>query len=235
VIVRAEGDRLRLVTQPDHAHFAAAALALFRLASLAGHPRRGTLLRAVRLHDNGWRELDAAPPCDPRSGLPYDFMELPQPLRLEVWRRGTERYLESDPYVALLAGEHALALHRGREETAGWGDLLGRLAERRERLRARAGLSEKELAADYRWLDLADQLSLAACAGWDGARERHGCTFHLAGTRLLLTPFPLAGASTLRVPCRYLERRHFAGDAALGAALAAAPWRSFDVQLAPQG
>ena len=53
MIVFREGDRLRLVTQPDHAAFAADLLSLFRLPDLVDHPRRADLLRAVRLHDNG--------------------------------------------------------------------------------------------------------------------------------------------------------------------------------------
>src|SRR4030095_7348030 len=109
MIVRRDGDRLRLVTQPDHAAFAADLLSLFRLPALVDHSRRAALLRAVRLHDNGWRELDAPPPVDraaarpesagrelaapppvdPANGLPYTFIDLPRPLRLEVWERGT--------------------------------------------------------------------------------------------------------------------------------------------------
>ena len=237
-----EGDLLRLVTQPDHAQLAATALSLFRLPELVSHPRRDALLRAVRLHDNGWRELDAAPPVDPASGLPYGFIELPPPLRLEVWERGTARYAASDPYAALLATEHALALHADRAGAEGWRDLLPRLAERRAELLAACGLEEAELAADYRWLDLADALSLAACAGWSRRAERHG--FALApeppatdgdalAAQLRLAPFPLAGSTTLPVPCRLLPARRYGGDADLGAALAAAPWRSLAVRLAP--
>lgn len=232
MIVLLLDDRLRLVTQGDHAHLAGAALALFRLPALTTHPRREALLRAVRLHDNGWRELDAAPPVDPASGDPYDFIDLPRPLRLEVWARGSARHASADPYVALLATEHGLALHRGSEEE-GWRELLPRLQERRAELLDRCGLGEEELAADYRWLDLADQLSLAVCAGWSRPITRHGLTVRMAAGELVLTPFPLAGATTLRVACRLLPHRRWSGDAELGAALAAAPWESFAVRLRP--
>src|SRR5438270_6922849 len=99
MIVKGEGDRLRVVTQPDHAAFAAELLSLCRLPGLVDHPRRGALLRAVRLHDNGWHELDAAPPIDRSSGRPWSFVDLPPSLRLEVWTRGTARYVDEDPYV----------------------------------------------------------------------------------------------------------------------------------------
>lgn len=245
LLPRPDGDLLRLVTQPDHAHLAGEALSLFRLPELTGHPRREALLRAVRLHDNGWRELDAAPPVDPASGLPYGFIELPSVHRLEAWERGTARYAGSDPYAALLAVEHARVLHADRRDREGWRDLLPRLDERRAELLATCALGEEELAADYRWLELADTLSLAACAGWSRPAERHGFTVALEpaapdaadsatlAAEVRLAPFPLAGATTLAVPCRLLPARRYRGDADLGAALAAAPWRSLAVRVAP--
>jgi len=228
-----DGDRLRLVTQPDHAAFAADLLSLFRLPELADHPRRTDLLRAVRLHDNGWRELDAAPLVDPPSGLPHTFLDLPRPLRLEVWERGAARYLHSDPYTALLVTEHALTLFADQIETDGWRELLGRLADRRSELRERCGLAIQDLAADYRWLALADRLSLAVCNGWREPFERHGFAGELGEDGLALSPFPLAGATTFEVPCRFLDVRRYAGDGDLAVALAGARWTSFSIRVVP--
>ena len=235
MIVLDEGDRLRLVTQPDHAAFAADLLSLFRLPDLVDHPRRTALLRAVRLHDNGWRELDAAPPVEPASGLPHSFLDLPRPLRLGVWERGTARYLQSDPYSALLATEHALTLFAGEAETEGWSELLPRLAERRGELLARCGLDAAELAADYRFLDLADLLSLAVCNGWREPFARHGLTARWGDAGLALSPFPLAGATTFEVSCRWIEARRYAGDGELAVALAGARWTSFPIRVVPGG
>ena len=233
MIVCREGDRLRLVTQPDHAAFAADLLALFRLPELVDHRRRPALLRAVRLHDNGWRELDAAPPVDPASGLPHTFLDLPHPLRLEVWERGTLRYVPSDPYVALLATEHALTLFADQRDADGWRELLVRLAEQRSELVSRCGLTADELAADYRWLDLADRLSLAVCNGWREPCARHGFAGELAEDGLALSPFPLAGATTFEVPCRWIDARRYAGDGDLAVALAGARWTSFSLRVVP--
>ncbi len=233
MIVRRDGDRLRLVTQPDHAAFAADLIALFRLPELVDHPRRAALLRAVRLHDNGWRELDAAPPVDPASGLPHTFIDLPRPLRLEVWERGTARYVDSDPYTALLTTEHALTLFAGEAATDGWRELLARLADRRGELLARCGLGADDLAADYRFLDLADRLSLAVCNGWSEPFARHGFTARLGDEGLALSPFPLAGATTFEVQCRWVDTRRYAGDGELAVALAGARWTSFPLRVVP--
>ena len=233
MIVRREGRRLRLVTQSDHAAFAGDLLALFRLPEIAGHPRRADLLRAVRLHDNGWRELDASPPVDAASGLPHSFLDLPRPLRLEVWERGTARYVESDPYTALLTTEHALTVFAGEAGAEGWRELLPRLADRRRELLSHCGLDSRQLAADYRFLDLADRLSLAVCNGWSEPFARHGVAGRLEEEGLALSPFPLAGATTFEVACRWIEARRYAGDGELTVALASARWASFPQRVVP--
>jgi len=233
MIVLGERERLRLVTQPDHAAFGADLLSLFRLSELIAHPRRDDLLRAVRLHDNGWRELDAAPRVDPESGRPFTFLDLPAPLRLEIWDRGTARYAQTDPYVALLTTEHALTLYRANGGQTGWHELLSRLEKQRQELLPRCGLDPLELAGDYRFLDLADRLSLAVCNGWGQPVERHGLAGRLGEEGLALSPFPLAGATTFRIPCRGIPARRYAGDADLAGALAAARWESFPLRVLP--
>ena len=215
MIVARDGERLRLVTQPDHAAFAA------------------DLLRAVRLHDNGWRELDAAPTVDGTTGMPHTFLDLPRPLRLEVWERGTARYVDSDPYTALLATEHALTLFANQADEDGWRDLLPRLAERRAELLDRCGLDAAELAADYRFLDLADRLSLVVCNAWSEPFARHGLSGKLVEEGLALSPLPLAGATTFQVPCRWIEARRYGGDGDLAVTLAAARWGSFPLRVVP--
>jgi hypothetical protein len=222
MIVVREADRLRLVTQPDHAAFAADLLALWRLEELVEHPRRVALLRAIRRHDNGWRELDAAPPADPASGLPYTFLDLPRAQRLELWDRGSARYAETDPYTGLLTTHHALAL-LGPEP-------LPQLVDRRLELLTRCGLDEADLAADYRFLDLADRLSLAVCNAWAEPFARHGWRAAFGPEGLALSPFPLAGATTFEVPCRFIPARPYGGDADLAVTLATARWEAFAVR-----
>jgi hypothetical protein len=230
MIVVPDAGALRLITQPDHAHFAAELLSLFRLPELLEHPRRDELLRAVREHDNGWREADAAPRVDPASGVPYSFLDLPRRHRLEIWRRGCRRHIEQRPYVALLIIRHALALHSGAGDR-GDASFLDELLEQQEELLERCGLTREALAEDYRWLELADAGSLAVCGRLAEPFTRHGWRAEATGERLRLDPFPLAGATTFRVPCRYLADRRFGGDAELGAALAEARWQRLTVRV----
>jgi hypothetical protein len=241
MIVVPEGATHRLITQPDHAHLAAEILALWRRDGLPGSPRRDDLLFAAREHDNGWREADAAPRWNPEAGRPHDFMTLPRADRIEIWERATCRFATERPYAALLITRHARSLFGGRRGEEGWDGLLGFLADFERGLIEETGAAADELAADYRWLDLTDQISLLACARRREPVARHG--FRIAplssgeeGTAVVgLAPFPLAGATTFRVGCRRIPARSYRGDADLGGELAAARWEELTVRLVPAG
>ena len=241
----------RCVTQPDHASLSSEILSLWRSDGLPSHPRRTQLLVAVREHDNGWREADSAPRFDTSAGRPYDFSSLPAPARLQVWRRGLGRYRESDPYVAAMIAEHARYLHEGntksrqrddpgasvregpglREEE--WDEFLAGLETVRRDALAEAELDLEALLEDYRWLHLADLISLAACAGWRQNFSRWHLNGRWDGETLRLEPFPLAGATAFSVPCRHLERADFKSDAAMATALATCRWQRFSFRIAP--
>lgn len=222
-------DHLRLVvTQADHARFAADLLALMPAAAIARHPRRAALLRAVAAHDDGWWESDAAPRCDRTGGAPVDFRELPEHERLEIWRRGVERHAASAPYVAALIAVHAGRLLSTDDPSAERAAFLGELHERRRELAEACRMELETLARDGDWLLFADRVALVAATGDPafagggfGARcERLDGT----STTVALEPFPFAGALTLELSCRLLPAAAFASDAELAAALATARW-----------
>lgn len=231
---------LLLFCQTDHAHLSGELLALWRDPRLVEHPRREDLLFAVRRHDNGWQEADAAPILHPAGDRPHDFLSIPASLRREIWERGSTRFASERPYAALLITEHALHLlhlvHRSSRTEGSANhpdaDFLLRLAERRASLLEIVGLEEEELKRDYAWLRLADFLSLVVCNGWSERFARGVTSGQLAGEHVLrLEPFPYAGPTTFRVACRRLERRHFAGDAELAGALAESRWEEWTVSV----
>ena len=234
MIVYGEETSWLLVTQPDHAHFAGELLALWRGDGLPRHPRRNDILFAGREHDNGWREADAAPRWDGERARPHDFLSMPWPARVEIWERGTARFAESRPYAALLIVRHALNLHRSHPapERA---ELLDYLAELQEGLRGETGIENAEVAADYRFVDLADSISLTACNRWREPFEHAGLRGRFQDGTICLDPFPLAGATSFAVPCRRIPRRVYRGDADLGGELAAARWGEMSIRVAPWG
>jgi Protein of unknown function (DUF3891) len=239
MIVTQLGSDLRLVTQPDHARLAGEILSLWYRNALPTHPRREELLFAVREHDNGWWETDAAPRADPANGRPVAFPDLPDEERRTLWRRGTRRHAADRPWASLLIAEHGLRVHRDRRGDPAWEPFLAELEELRPELLSAAEATVESggeaLEADYGWLELADALSLAACGPAGGVVERPGLEASWDGERLVLEPFPLAGATTFRVACRTIPDRFFRGDADLGGELAAARWTELAVRVVPGG
>ncbi|HEY7214370.1 MAG TPA: DUF3891 family protein [Thermoanaerobaculia bacterium] len=235
MIALPEGAALRVITQPDHAHFSGELLSLWRGDGLPSHPRRDDLVFAAREHDNGWREADAAPRWDAGRGRPHDFISLPREERIEIWERGTSRYAAARPYAALLITRHALNLFQDRRDEAGWASFVTFLTDLEQSLREETGTPRQELETDYRFLDLADQISLGTCNGWRGPIERYGWRIAFAEATVHLQPFPFAGATTFRVPCRRIPQRPYRGDADLGGELAAARWGELDLRVAPFG
>jgi len=233
MIVVPEGPQLRLITQPDHAHFSGELLSLWRTEGLPSHPRRDDLLFAAREHDNGWREADAAPRWDAERGRPHDFLTLPRENRIEIWERGTCRFAGERPYAALLITRHALNLFQNRRTDEEWASFAAFLADLERNLLEETAVPREELEADYRLIDLTDQISLAACNGWREPVERHGVRIEPRDSAVQLAPFPLAGTTSFRIPCRRIPSRAYRGDADLGGELAAARWQELRVRVAP--
>jgi hypothetical protein len=234
MIVVEEPRSLLVVTQTDHAHLAGELLSLWILDELPGHPRREALLLATREHDNGWREADAAPRLDRMHQRPHDFRSFPLNDHFEVWKRGIERFSRQRPYVALLIAHHAGELYRLADEVPeSWELYLPTLAESRQQWMVAAAVSETDIERDYRFLQTADLLSLALCSRWRHTLDTGLVAATASDDTLQLRPFPLAGATTLGVPCRRIPRRPYHGDADLGGELAAARWEELPIHLVP--
>ena len=231
-----EPAELVAITQSDHARFAAQLLELWRTGGLPEHPRRAELLFAVHEHDNGWREADAAPKVSRESGRPLDFLEIARDDRIEIWRRGVLRHQR--PYPALLIVHHALRLHAEQRAKPEWLAFFTDLESVREELSEQSGISPAKIAEDYRWLELADALSLLACRRL-GQELIHNEIDRLRarshGNELVLDPLPLAGATTFAVPCRRVPDRRYQGDADFGLALASAKWETTEIRVVAAG
>jgi len=231
LIVFDQGSRLRVVTQSDHAHFAAELLTLWPAGGLPEHPRREEILFATREHDNGWREADAAPRVDVARARPHDIFSFPQSERLQVWSRGISRHSETHPFATLLIAEHARVIHQPL--TSDWVELFANLEPRRSHWLDEAGIDEPTLQRDYRFVQLADTLSLALCTGEPRPFQCLEFTARVKENVLHLEPFPLAAATTFRVPCRWIPQRPYRRDLGLGKELAKAPWQYLAVRVVP--
>jgi hypothetical protein len=225
-------DSLRCITQGDHAHFAADLLSLCRFPELLNHPHREALIEAVREHDNGWRELDAAPQVDPKTATLYDYVTLPGNERRRLWARAARRQRDDNPTVALLITQHALSLHQELKGTEVWDKWLSEILELRAELLVEADLNLDQLNRDYAYLRFADRCSLAACDRGKTAFADLGTSVSFTSGTLILDPLPLVGATSFNLRCRHLPKRRYLGDLDLGTELATARWETFTVQVA---
>ena len=175
------------------------------------------------------------------SGDPLGFRDVDDETRRDIWSRSCLDPEARQPYVTLLVTLHTIRLHQDRVGRPGWDEWLRLLEERRDELLDSTRLSAEEAEADYAWLELADACSLQLCGG--RSESFHILDFEGSGgaiepaaepSRILrLNPFPLAGATSFRVPCRRIERRRYDSDRDLGRSLANARWSRRRVSIAP--
>lgn len=224
MIIRDDGDSTLFMTQPDHAALAAEAIAAWREDGFPDHPRRDVILLAAREHDNGWIEEDAATHVG-ADGAPLDFVSAPASVRQRIWPRATDRIAALSPYAAALIAQHALTIYGGLRSDAAWTGFFDGMTRRRDSLLARAGAGLDTLEGDYRFVNIADRLSLAFCTGWRSPLDTFGRRIILGDRNTVtIAPDPFGGARVpLRIRARRLPRRAYASDARLRRALDEAP------------
>ena len=225
MIVRPDGDRLLLVTQPDHAALSGRIMAAWRGDDLPASPTRETVLRAAREHDNGWLEVDDRPALDAAGGSPQDFMTAPDATKQGVWPRGVRRLEPVDPGAAALVAQHALALAE-RHPVPGWERFHSDMTAERDRILRRGAYRNDldALRADYRFVFLGDLISLVFCCAWSETFDYEGRTVTRDGTAVQVRPDPFEGATIeLTAPARRLPARRYVSQSDLEAEYDAAP------------
>jgi hypothetical protein len=220
VIIRQVGERILLITQPDHAHLARRVME--HCAPLAASPRRDEILLAIGEHDNGWTEEDAAPRVNLATGEVFDFVSAPADVRQAVWPRGVAR-LASDPWAAALVAQHAVTVYDRFRSDRDWAPFFAEMEAARDAMVRATDRDLDELLSDYVFVRLADLISLTFCVGWDDEQRFGGWAVQRAETRVVVTPDAFGGAEIpIAIDAREIVRRTFRSDAELRAALSEA-------------
>jgi len=228
VIVRQAEDALVLITQRDHAAVAAQILEHWQADGLPAHPLRDRIIAATRDHDIGWHVEDEAPRCNPHTARPYDFITLPEDVRLAVWPRAVAA-LDAAPYEAALVAQHALTIYRRYDREPSYAAFFAAMTDARDALFARCqdALPPTALASfmqAYAWLSIADLLSLILCHGWTDTFDADQYRATLRDGILHVAPDPFGGQQVaLRVPGRRIAPSPCTSDAHLREAYASAP------------
>ncbi len=256
MIVRPVDDRAELVMQVDHAVLSGELAEAWGGDAVAPLAPRESVILAARLHDAGWRGWESAPVLD-AAGRPTNFLQIDVREHLVFYRAGVEDVLARDRHAGMLVAKHAAGIYTGRYGTQP-AMLLSRAPEQQAAvdafiaemealyggLQAELGVADDAFWTSYLLLQVFDRLSLWLCKGDPAGTGR--MEILLPGERTLviepveggatLDPWPLAApAVTLAVPTRVVPLAGYADDAALQAAIAAAPLEQRPVTLRPPG
>jgi hypothetical protein len=224
MIVRPAGPSQLLITQPDHAALSARIMREWRAGGFLDAPRRSSILLAIEEHDNGWREVDAAPVLQDGTGRILDFMTAPDPIRRAVWPRGVER-LSGHPYAAALVAQHALHIYRRYRNDPEWTPFFTEMEAARDRHLRASGLPLADLVREYVFVRIGDLVSLTFCNGWvERQVDEAGYTVRFQESRLVIIPDPFEGRQfAIEVPARKLPAAPFRSPAEARTAFASAP------------
>lgn len=226
MIVLPDGDGVVLFRQEAHAQLAGELAA--RIAAVSWE--RSAFVAAARVHDNGWREADAAPTLD-GDGRPHTFYAVPPEVTTACGGAGS-RAAAVDALVGLLVGLHGArffgtnphaqvrALHDEERERQ---DLLGELG---------LGASWRELpspiSAASDWIAFLDRLSLTVCGELADSltTEVDGLPYRTTRAADVITvdPWPFTDDGVeVTIDGHRLPHRAFASEPALREALDTAP------------
>jgi len=210
MIVRRFGDRLQLITQPDHAQLAGTIME--SCVSLQAEPRRAAILRAVFGHDNGWQDEDDAPRINPATGEMYDFVSAPLSVRQGVWPRAVARF-GNDSWTAALIAQHAITVYDRFRPNSEWDAFFaGMQAERDNRLAAGEWHLD-DLLHDYQYVRLGDLISLTFCTGWSDEQRFREYTVRRSGTCVVVSPDVFGGAEVqFSIAAREMSDGRFESD-----------------------
>lgn len=238
LVLRSHGS-LRLITQADLAALSVRLLSLWLLDGVPQHPRRCDLLAAMRDHGLGWQGADAAPALD-SQGRPCPESELPELALAGIWDETLAR-IEGRGWAAVLIRGYLRERVAARRDARSL-DLLTRIEETQARaLEALSDSSgrgvdrlEADLAEDLALIRTVDAVARLACgapAGVELLRLRAAATNRGLG----LSPFPLAGPTTLRVSSRSIADRRYEDLGDLVGALGLARWHHLELHFEPLG
>jgi hypothetical protein len=98
------------IAQPTHSWLAGQLARQWGNAEFAFVGPEVELGTAAELHDIGYSEWECRPAWNPKTGLPFSFMDLPCATRLEVWRKAFHQVLPLSRYAALFVSKHTTHL-----------------------------------------------------------------------------------------------------------------------------
>ncbi len=239
MILQRTPDGILAIKQEDHAAFAAFLLEHWSAHNFLHDAEREQIIFATREHDNGWEKVDAAASPDPQTGLPLEFTNITAEDAFDIWRRGTRKYIDSEPFVALLITHHAYSIYeQSHKRDPAWKAFFTEFAQQRAELRNRLGFDHPHVERAYSYLRMMDWFSLDFCRNYSLGPERSeqyaGYNYKRVGNEFLFRPYPFDSKDlSYRLPVYPLQQEGYTDEKALRAALKKPEY--LDILLNPLG
>lgn len=199
---RKEPTGLVVITQPAHA-WVSGCLARAWGNEFFGDALKEEVCLGAEQHDIGWLLWERTPTLNPKTGYPYNFMELPTEVHLDIWSGAKQLALSFGRYVALLVSLHGTGLY---ERFRSWQNspTLSQAVE--AFLRQEKAFQEKLIASllqdpsyaldvkpevverNRSLVAICDSLSLAICMGIDTEQQFDRVPTASGETTITLTP-----------------------------------------------
>jgi hypothetical protein len=116
LFVAKSNGKLRIISQQDHADFAAQFAAHWGNSSFSVPRPYESMIIATGEHDNGWWEYDLRPLVD-ENGEPINFFHVPRELHSKFYKNGIDRVIGQDKYAGLMVVMHTIGLFNERYGT----------------------------------------------------------------------------------------------------------------------
>jgi hypothetical protein len=227
MILSTRGGAIRVIRQDDHAELAGVLAREWGNHTFARPEPFDAVALATSLHDNGWRDWDAAPRVNPASQRPYQFTEMPVHEHLTFYRQGVERVVARDRYAGLLVNMHCVGLYNqrygvdaslpmkthGTAEQAVIDEFRTALEAQQKSLWAElartcpdpAARDESRLWGNYKLLQIFDRLSLYLCMPPYQARTLGPAPVNATGVETELAFRPAAENAVVVAPYPFGE------------------------------
>jgi hypothetical protein len=181
MIVRGEQNgSLVLINQTDHSQLVGQLAAHWGNSEFATPRPYESVVRAAIYHDFGWLPYETGPSCDPKTGKPFNFLQIGlQSSQLEAYRWVIDWMNTLDPYSALIMSMHRTGLWRGRYGAISHPTAfnltnpppnVAKFTADNEKWQAEQGerFDQKELRINYQLMQVWDLLGLYFCCNDPG-------------------------------------------------------------------
>ncbi|MEX2288183.1 MAG: DUF3891 family protein [Planctomycetaceae bacterium] len=241
MIRRDDGNDWLLIPQIEHAHLAADIAARWGNDQVRPFPGSDELVEAIRHHDDGWAEWDAAPRINRANGIPRSFTEMPMCAATEIWTRSIAVCGDISPLNGTWVSKHFCWLaEQARESRIDKPDDLRAIEaflDAQEQLHQRWKFASGDQLIDsgFHGVQFFDRLSLWLCCAPRTEPLDIDCPNFgrirftpLTDHRIVVAPDPFSArgqALELTVAAKQISARRYADDADLQSALHAAEIR----------